>query len=102
MLAWGKSQQEIANLLSASYPADIVSKWHKMQDNFDRDSSKPNLYEEADNRMFLSFVNHFVSDSTTDLTMAQLRLELLKEEAKQTSSHWGQRGSYPAGTLRVF
>ena len=58
-----------------------------MRDDFDRDSSKPNPYEEADNRTFLSFVNHFVSDSTTDLTMAQLRLELLKEEAKQTSSN---------------
>ena len=37
--------------MSGSYPADVVNKWHKMWDEFDRDSSQPNPYEEVKNRM---------------------------------------------------
>jgi len=37
--------------MSGSYPADVVSKWRKMRDDFDRDPSKPNPYEERNNRM---------------------------------------------------
>jgi len=49
-LIWSKSQREVANLISESYPADVVNKWRKMRDDFDRDSSRPNPYEEVNNR----------------------------------------------------
>ena len=50
-LAWSKSQRAVANLVSGSYPAETVSEWRKMCEDFDRDPSKPNPYEEVDNRM---------------------------------------------------
>ena len=37
--------------MSGSYPANVVAKWCEMREDFDRDSSKPNPYEEVDNRM---------------------------------------------------
>ena len=73
--------------MSESYPADVVSQWRKMREDFDRDPSKLNPYEEVDDRMSFSFLNYIVSNSThIDLTMAQLRLELLKEEVSQVPS----------------
>ena len=50
-LAWSKSQREIADLMSGSYPPDIVDKWHEMRDDFDCDPSKPNPYQEVENRV---------------------------------------------------
>ena len=50
-LAWKTSQREVADLMSGSYPADVVSKWRGMRDDFDRDPSKPNPYEDVDDRM---------------------------------------------------
>ena len=53
-LAWEKSQREVATLISGAYSAATVDKWRKMRDEFDLDNSKPNPYEELDNRKFLS------------------------------------------------
>ena len=57
-----------------------------MRNDFERDSSSPNLYEEVENCMG-PFCSPSVPPLTRfpDVTMAQLRLELLKEEVKQTS-----------------
>ena len=44
--------------MSGSYPADTVDKWCEMQDEFDKDSSKPNPYEEVDNCAF--FFNQYL------------------------------------------
>ena len=53
-LAWKKSQREVAALVSDAYPTATVEKWCKMRDEFDLDNSKPNPYEEVDNRRSLS------------------------------------------------
>lgn len=50
-LAWSETQREVAALISESYPANVVAKWREMRDNFDRDPSMPNPYEEAEQRM---------------------------------------------------
>jgi hypothetical protein len=50
-LAWFATQREVAMLMSSSYPEAAVSKWTAMRDDFDRDSSKPNPYQEAEQRM---------------------------------------------------
>lgn len=86
-LAWSKSQREVANLISGSYTVEVVEKWHKMRNDFDGDSSKPNPYEEVEKRTsgFLLCLGVPSLTSFVDCTMAQLRLELLKEELKQTS-----------------
>ena len=49
-LAWSKSQRKVATLVSESYSTAIVDEWRKMRDEFDLDQSKPNPYEEVDNR----------------------------------------------------
>ena len=49
-LAWSKSQREVADLASASYSTATVDEWHKIRNEFDLDQSKPNPYEEVDNR----------------------------------------------------
>ena len=54
-LAWKKSQREVATLISGAYSAATVDKWCKMHDEFDRDNTKPNPYEEVDNRRSLSW-----------------------------------------------
>ena len=36
--------------MSETFADDIVDKWRKMRDDFDRDPSMPNPYEEAENR----------------------------------------------------
>jgi len=61
--------------------------WCKMRDDFDRDPSMPNPYEEVERRMFFFFIPA-VSPLTRflDFTMAQLRLELLREEEKHASA----------------
>ena len=38
--------------MSGSYPVATVDKWRKMRDEFDLDPSKPNPYEEIDNRVY--------------------------------------------------
>ena len=53
-LAWKKSQREVATLISGTYSTATVEKWCKMRDEFDLDNSKPNPYEEVDNRKSLS------------------------------------------------
>lgn len=47
-VAWKKTQREVATLISGSYPADVVAKWHKMRDAYDNDPNMPNPYEEAE------------------------------------------------------
>lgn len=37
--------------MSGSYSSDIVDKWRQMRNDFDRDPSKPNPYQEVENRM---------------------------------------------------
>jgi hypothetical protein len=49
-IAWSKSQREVADLVTGSHSADNVEKWRKMRDDFDEDPSKPNPYEEVENR----------------------------------------------------
>ena len=49
-LAWRKSQQEVATLVSGSYPAATVDEWRKMRDAFDLDQTNPNPYKEVDSR----------------------------------------------------
>ena len=55
-VAWSKTQREVANLISESYPAEAVTKWRKMRDDFDRDSSMPNPYEEVEQHMVSSIL----------------------------------------------
>ena len=49
-LAWSKSQREVATLVSGSYLDATVNEWRKMREEFDLDQSKPDPYEEVDNR----------------------------------------------------
>ena len=58
-----------------------------MRDEFDQDHTKPNPYEEVDNRM--CFFNEYLPspDSLPGVTMAQLKLELLREEARELAEH---------------
>ena len=51
-LVWKKSQREVATLMSAAFDSTTVDKWHQMRELFDRDQTKPNPYEEVDNRMY--------------------------------------------------
>ena len=55
-----------------------------MRDEFDLDSSKPNPYEEVDNCVYL-YKSPSAPNQSLDVTMAQLKLELLKEEARELS-----------------
>jgi hypothetical protein len=73
--------------MSGSYPADTVKKWTQMRDAFDLDRSKPNPYEEADNRGCFLYKSLSAPNRFPDVTMAQLKLELLKEEARELSGH---------------
>ena len=56
-----------------------------MRNDFDSDPTKPNPYEEVEDCRF--FCSSSISSLTQfpDHTMAQLRVELLKEEVKQVS-----------------
>jgi hypothetical protein len=56
-LAWKTSQREVADLITSSYEASTIREWQKMRDDFDRDSSKPNPYEEIENRTNPSILN---------------------------------------------
>ena len=47
-LLWSNSQREVANLICKSHPKELVKTWKQMRDRFDRDSSKPNPYEEVE------------------------------------------------------
>ena len=62
--AWSKSQREVANLMSGSYPTPTVDNWRKMRDEFDLDPSKPNPYKEVDNCTCFPIVN-LIPDSST-------------------------------------
>ena len=53
-----------------------------MRDKFDLDQSNPNPYVEVDNCKSLFYINIFSPNQSSDVTMAQLKLELLKEEAR--------------------
>jgi hypothetical protein len=85
-LAWSKSQREAAKLMSGSFETAIVDSWRKMREAFDLDQTKPNPYEEVDNRAFFPRqIFLFPPDWFPDVTMAKLKLDLLKEEAKESS-----------------
>lgn len=58
-----------------------------MRDEFDLDQSKFNPYEEVDNCRSSFFLNISSPDRSSDVTMAQLKLELLKEEARAFVGH---------------
>ena len=77
MLAWSKSQREVATLISGSYVAGVVAKWREMLDKFDHDPSMPNPYKEVE--------EHTTYHQPLDLTIAELQKELLKE-GKLTSN----------------
>ena len=66
-IAWRNSQQEVATLVSESYPAATVDKWRKMRDEFDLDQKKPNPYEEVDNRTY--FFNGYFNPLLIDFQM---------------------------------
>ena len=38
--------------MSAAFDSTTVDKWRQMWELFDRDQTKPNPYEEVDNRMY--------------------------------------------------
>jgi hypothetical protein len=71
--------------MSKTYKTVTVDKWRAMRDAFDLDNSKPNPYEEPDNRACIFHMSLPASNHYQDVTMAQLKLELLKEEAKELS-----------------
>ena len=84
-LAWKKSQREVATLMSAAFDTATVNKWREIRDAFDLNDSEPNPYEEVDNRTYFFRDASVLIDGFIDVTMAQLKLELLKEEAKELS-----------------
>ena len=45
-VAWSNSQSAFATAISARHPKDIIEEWSKMREAFDKDSRKPNPYEE--------------------------------------------------------
>jgi hypothetical protein len=71
--------------MSKGYETATVDRWRQMRDEFDKDNSKPNPYEEPKNRTYIFRMSLPVSHQYQDVTMAQLKLELLKEEAKELS-----------------
>lgn len=82
-LIWKKSQREVATLMSGAFDPDTVGKWRKMRELFDLDQTKPNPYEEVDNRTYAPYDVPVCADEYPDVTLAQLKLELLKEDAKE-------------------
>ena len=105
-LVWEKSQRDIATLMSGAFDAATVDKWRKMREEFDSDHSKPNPYEEHDNRTFISSeMPPPPSHQFIDITMAQLKLELLKEEAKEltegTSAHKVSVGAFLRKAIEI-
>ena len=45
-LALSRTQRTFALAMSAKHPADVLQRWANMRDNFDKDPTKPNPYEE--------------------------------------------------------
>ena len=82
-LAWSKSQRAVAALMSGSYDVATVKKWRKMREKYDLNPSKPNPYEEDDNCAYSVEYVHAPPDQFPDATMAELKVELLEEEAKE-------------------
>lgn len=72
--------------MSSSYPKDVVKKWSKMRDDFDQDSSKPNPYQESEERTDFSVLFTHLLRRSLDFTMAKLRLGLLKGEQMSASA----------------
>lgn len=91
-LAWSKTQREVATLISASHPPDVVDNWREMRDNFDRDPSMPNPYEEAEQRTVSPFLIRSPLTLPSDVTIAELQKDLLKE-ARHTSNAADARSS---------
>ena len=56
-----------------------------MRNDFDRDPTMPNPYEEVEYRKLFWSLPILPLTRSPDCTMAQLRLELLKEEVSQVS-----------------
>jgi hypothetical protein len=82
-LVWKKSQREVAALMSGAFDPKVVDKWREMRELFDLDQTNPNPYEEVDNRTSIFYNVSICADEGPDVTLAQLKLELLKEDAKQ-------------------
>lgn len=70
--------------MSGTYPVSIIDEWRTMRDVYDLDQTKPNPYEEVDSRTSV-FLHGFLPPPNLlpDVTMAKLRMELAKEEAKE-------------------
>jgi len=49
-----KKQQAAFQSLSATFPTGTIEKWSKMVDDWERDMTKPNPFEESNTSMFLS------------------------------------------------
>lgn len=52
-LAWGKTQRAVATNASKTLPDDTLADWNKMRQEFDRDPTKPNPYEEPETCKYL-------------------------------------------------
>jgi len=49
-----KKQQAAFQSLSATFPSATVEKWSKMVDNWEKDMTKPNPFEESNTGIFHS------------------------------------------------
>jgi len=49
-----KKQQVAFQSLSGTFPSATVEKWTKMVEDWEKDMTKPNPYEESNTSMFLS------------------------------------------------
>jgi len=61
-----KKQQAAFQSLSATFPVATVEKWSKMVDDWEKDMTKPNPYEESNTSMFL-----FTLSSECSLTLTK-------------------------------
>ena len=64
-----KKQQAAFQSLSATFPSATVEKWSKMVDDWEKDMTKPNPYEESNTSVFLSTLS---SECSLNLTKPQL------------------------------
>jgi len=75
--------EDIFAQLSATFSSAIVEKWLKMVEIWEADPTKPNPYEEPESGMIILwyYKASYVTDEETEITLQDVRLQLLKEEA---------------------
>lgn len=65
-VAWSKTQRTFALAISAKHPADVLQRWTKMREDFDKDSAKPNPYKEPRVRTSIAVFLYSITANSAD------------------------------------